>query len=103
MTPSKLDGSSLADQRQKALRRLAELFAIRARELSEAVAGLGTQIAVGNSLDDAIVEINRVSTLCEAAASDFFDLMPLPIARSAVASVDGNGAETEPANLRRAG
>jgi hypothetical protein len=58
------------DRRRKQLKRLVEIYAIRARELSEAVARLGGQIVAGNHFREAITEIERLRVLCDRAGQD---------------------------------
>jgi len=60
----------LEDGRQKELKRLAENYAIRAREFCDAVAALGARISTGKSLASEIAEIEVLRILCERLGSD---------------------------------
>jgi hypothetical protein len=89
--------SSDSDEGRQQLKRLVEGYATQTREFYEAVADLGAHISAGRSIDDAVAEIERRRSLCEAAGDELFCfLMPLPAMRSAIAGVDAGGqAEVE--------
>jgi hypothetical protein len=57
-------------RRREELRRLVEIYSIRTRELSEAVAILGWYIVSDNRFQQTILEIKRLRVLCDKAWSD---------------------------------
>lgn len=65
--PSQVD---LDDSSRRELKRLAEIYATRARELSEAVATLGGHITAGRPFQETINEIRRLRVLMEKACED---------------------------------
>ena len=68
MTPGQAE--ELDDIRRRELRRFVEIYAIRARELSEAVAALGWQIVAESRFDNTILDIKRLRILCDKAGAD---------------------------------
>ena len=51
-------------------RRLAEVYAIRAREFSDAVAHLGQHDQFGPEVFELLKEVKRLRGLCDAAAAE---------------------------------
>jgi LmbE family N-acetylglucosaminyl deacetylase len=72
---------------QQELRRLAEIYATRTRELSEALAILGGQIIAGGEIYDIVTEIKRLSRLVEEAGEALFAFVEPP-PKSNVSSED---------------
>jgi len=58
------------DPRHKELLRLVEVYALRTRELSEAVAVLGGHITAERQIHESIVEIKRIRVLLDQASGD---------------------------------
>ena len=67
------------------LKQLAETYAIRARELSDAVAALGLHVAAGKRFDRDITEIQRLRLLAEEAHQDLLGVLDSPKATAAAA------------------
>jgi hypothetical protein len=63
------------DQRQRELRHLVAVYSIRVRELSEAAAALGGHVAAGSGYQGTVMEIKRLSALCEEAGRDLLDVI----------------------------
>jgi len=58
------------DSPRREAKKLAENFAIRAREWSDAVAQLGLRIAAGQQFRDNLMKIQRLHVLAEQASDD---------------------------------
>ena len=58
------------DKRRHELKRVVENYAIRTRELSEAVATLGWQITAGRPFQETIRKIEELRFLCEKASRE---------------------------------
>jgi hypothetical protein len=67
------------------LKQLAETYAIQARELSDAVAVLGLNIAAGKQFDDDMTEIQRLRVLAEQACQDLLGVLGPPKTKAAAA------------------
>ena len=75
MTPRQPDSPSKTDtddNRQKELKRLVEIYAMRTREFSEAVATLGSLTGDPARFEEAITEIKKLRNFCEKAGGDLF-------------------------------
>ena len=57
--------------------KLAETYAIRARELSDAAATLGRRIAAGAQIKENIEEVKRLRALSEQASENFLEALQL--------------------------
>jgi hypothetical protein len=66
---------------QKKLKGLAETYAIRVREYSDAVATLGRLIAARQQVKENIVEVERFRALAEQAREDLFGALESPESR----------------------
>ena len=74
------------DNSQDKLRRLLEVYALRSRELSDAVAHLGALLVTGKPFGSGIRTIRVRRALCDEAANDLFAfLSPAEDRRSAAA------------------
>lgn len=69
-----------AAQRQ-ALKRLVEIYAIRSRELSEALSVLGGHLAAQRPIDNTLMEIRRINILVEEAHLALLGLIEEPLGR----------------------
>ena len=70
------------DTRHKELMRRVEVFALRTRELAEAVAVLGGHITAERHIEESVVEIKRIRALLDQAGLDLFAFVePLETAR----------------------
>jgi hypothetical protein len=58
------------DTRHKELMRLVEVYALRTRELSEAVALLGGHVTAERQIHESLVEIKRIRVLLDQAGVD---------------------------------
>jgi hypothetical protein len=64
---------------------LAEIYAIRVRELSDAAATLGRRIAAGEEIKNSVIEILRRRALAEQASENLLNALELPKSRISVA------------------
>jgi hypothetical protein len=78
------------DESQDELRRIAEVYALRSRELSDAVAGLGALLITGKPFGCAnrTIKIRRV--LCDEAAYRFFAFLSLAEGRRSAGASTGS-------------
>ena len=60
------------------LTNLAESYAIRIRELSDAVATLGRRIAAREQIEENIREVKRLKTLADQAGEELFGVLESP-------------------------
>lgn len=67
--PQKADSD---DIRRRELKRLVEAYALRTRELSEAVAILGGQITTEKQIGPVVLDIKRLHAILEEAAAALF-------------------------------
>ena len=67
------------------LTNLAETYAIRVRELSDAVATLGRRIAAGEHIGENIIDVKRLRALAEQAAENLLDGLESPKSRISAA------------------
>ena len=65
---------------------LAATCAIRVRELSDAVATLGRQIAAQREIEETIIEVKRLRTLAQQASEDLLDALESSKSRVTAAS-----------------
>ena len=70
--PPKLDSN---DSRRQDLKHLVEIYALRSRQLSEAVATLGWYVTAGRPFEGTMMEIERCRLLCQEAGADLFDFL----------------------------
>ena len=66
------------DKRRHELKRVVENYAIRTRELSEAVATLGWQITAGRPFQETIRKIEELRFLCEKASRELAAMIEPP-------------------------
>jgi hypothetical protein len=57
---------------QRKLTQLVEIYAMRTRQLSEAIAVLGGDVIAGRQIDETIAKIKKLSRLAEQAGLDLF-------------------------------
>jgi hypothetical protein len=91
--PSRPAKSESDDGRLAEFKRVAEIYAIRSRELSEAVSTLGGHLAAGRPFEESITEIRRLRGLCESAGEDFFRFVSSLQASRPSASYGGRGEQ----------
>ena len=85
------------DNSQDELRRLVEVYALRSRELSDAVAHLGALLVTGKPFGSAIRTIRVLRALCNEAADDLFAfLSPAEGRLSAAAPTGGEMPQEAP-------
>jgi hypothetical protein len=89
-----LDDSASNRGHRKELKRLTEQYALRSRELAEAVAALGSLIATDRPIEQAIADIVRLRILSEQSGTELFLFVKRMQERAASA---GPGAGTAPA------
>ena len=65
---------------------LAATCAIRVRELSDAVATLGREIAARREIEETIIEVKRLRTLAQQASEDLLGALESPKSRVTAAS-----------------
>jgi hypothetical protein len=68
-------------KRRERLKQLIEIYALRTRRLSEAVAALGGHLSTQRQIDESIIEIieiKNLSRLVEQAAADLFAFVGQP-------------------------
>lgn len=58
--------------RQQELKQLVEVYAVRTRQLSDAIAVLGGHVAAGSHIGEVMREIKRVRDLADQAATELF-------------------------------
>jgi len=58
--------------RRQELKQLVEIYAVRTRQLSDAIAVLGGHLAAGSQIGEIITEITKLHSLVEAAGTDLF-------------------------------
>jgi hypothetical protein len=58
--------------RRQEFKQLVEIYAIRTRRLSEAIAVLGGYVAAGREIGEIMTEIRKLRSLTEQAATDLF-------------------------------
>lgn len=85
------------DNSQDELRRLVEVYALRSRELSDAVAHLGALLVTGKPFGSAVRTIRVLRALCNEAADDLFAfLSPAEGRLSAAAPTGGEMPQEAP-------
>ena len=57
------------------LKQLVEIYAVRTRQLSEAVSVLGGHITAGRQIDETIIEVKKLTRLVEEAGLNLFALV----------------------------
>ena len=70
---------------RKELKKLAEAYAIQARELSDAAATLGRRIAAGEQIQENIREVKRLRALADQASENLLDAVESPQSRNSAA------------------
>jgi hypothetical protein len=68
--PNRSSHEESHDTRHRELMRLVEIYALRTRELSEAVAVLGGHITAEREIHETIVEIKKIRVLLDRAGMD---------------------------------
>ncbi len=96
--PPTVNGDEGVEQK---LKRLQEIYAIRARALSDAVAAFGREIAQGKSFDEKILEIKRLRALSERAGADFLDFIGQQPGRSGMSGFARRPPGSRPASRLR--
>ena len=85
------------NESQDELRPIAEVYALRSRELSDAVARLGALLITGKPFGCAIRTIKIRRVLCDEAAHRFFAFLSLAEGRrSAAAQTGGESPQENP-------
>ena len=86
MDRSQSKQSRVADSgRQPELTHLAETYAIRVREFSDAVATLGRRIAARKQIGENLTEVERLKGLVEQASEELLDALESPESRFSAA------------------
>ena len=67
------------------LKNLAETYAMRVRELSDAVATLGRKIAAGEQIGKNISEVKRLQALADQASENLLVALESPKSRTSAA------------------
>ena len=74
---------------EQKLKRLLEIYAIRARALSDAISALGWDLSDPAVFEAKIQEVKRLGALSERAGADFLDFVAQKAGRAAAASYGG--------------
>jgi hypothetical protein len=60
---------------QTELKKLAEMYAIRVRQLSDAVAILGRRITAGHPIETSVMKVKRLQSLAEKASEELMSAL----------------------------
>jgi len=81
---------------EQKLKRLLEIYAIRARALADAVSAMGWDLSDPATFEAKILEVKRLRALSERAGADFLDFIAQKAGRAAAASYGGRRPGSRP-------